>query len=158
MFYLQCYAFFWMILAGYMAYLLVDQKKRMKQINDMIENGHVYEKLLAALPVKAFSGIFAAVQIILMAADGFGFLLAYSYIPLVRWQRWLFVLIVCFYIAESLNSFAHIKKIRRIFEGRRSFNLLARYMRYRTQRGSIAAYVSTYGKCLVSVNLFLHVC
>ena len=145
-------------MSGYLAYNLVDQKKRIKQANDLLENGHIYEAMLAALSPQVLVGVFAAIQLFIIIIDAYGFLLAASYVPLTNWQRFLFMAVISCYIIESLNGFFHLKKIRRIFaEKTEPIKLMARYARFLAVADSPAAYISSYGKCLIAVNLFLRV-
>ena len=155
-FWLQCYAFFWMLLTGYMSFTLLDKKRRIDKANDLLENGHIYETLLASLSPQILVGILVAMQLFMVAVDLYGFLLAVSYVPFAKWQELLFGAVVICDVYESLKTFFTLKKFRRIFNSADPFKLLARYMRYYTYIGSATGYVSTYGKCFIAVNLFLH--
>ena len=154
---LQCYAFFWMLIAGYTAYNLLDRQRRIKRADDMIENGHIYDNLLAVMSPRVFIGIFVAMELVVVAVDLYGFLLALSYIEAPEWQQFVLAGIVVCYLFECLRNFSYIKKFPRVFERPEPIKTLARYLRRTLQADNIATYISYYGKCLVAVKLFLAV-
>ena len=156
MFWLKCYAFFWLALTGYMAYAVANHRRRVKQINDLTENSHIYEAMLAALSPHVLVGILAAVNLFVIVIDTYGFMLAYSYVPMKMWHTLAFVIILAGYVLETMNGFVHLKKMRRIFNCNAPFRVLARYSRFTLNAANPTRYVSAYGRCLVAVNLFLY--
>ena len=155
---LQCYALVWMLITSYNAYCMLDRQRRVKRANDIIENGHIYDRLLAVMSPRVFVGIFVAMELVVIAVDLYGFLLAVTYIEAPRWQHFALAAIVACYLYECMRSFTYIRKFPRILERTNEpMKTLARYLRLTLCADSIATYVSYYGKCLVAVKLFLAV-
>ena len=154
---LLSYAFFWMLLAAYMAYTTLDYQKRLQRANDMVENGHIYEKILAVVSPQVLIGVLVAVELFVVAVDAYGFLLAGVYTPLFDWQKFLFGAVLVAYACECLRNFSHLRKFPRIFERPEPFMIMARYLRFCTTIGHLSTYVANYGKCFIAVRLFLTV-
>ena len=152
---LQCYAFLWMILSGYTAYGMLDPQKRIKRADDMEENGHIYESMMAAISPHIMVGVLTAMELFVVAVDLYGFWLAFFYVPLVKWQTFLFGVVVLCYLTECMRNFSYLKKFKRAFEKPNPFRILARYLRRTVTAAHPSAYVASYGKCFASVKLFL---
>ena len=156
MFWLYVFAVAWVLESGFMAYTVMNQAARLKEIDELMENVKSIEAMLEdASPRELFGGT-AFLQLILAGFDFAGFAVAYSYLNLSGALLWIFVAIVCCYCFDILNDFVHIRKLQRLFETTNDpLPVVSRYLKYCISATSPAAYVGAYGKCLIAVNLLL---
>jgi len=153
---LKCYGFMWLLICAYHAVSLADLERRQKRLKAMEDNVHIYETMLQSVSPGILSGLFAAVEIVTIGLDFVGFALAYAYVPLKSYTLAAFALFMAAYMIHTGIELIHLKRIRRVFGGSlRPFAILARYLR-RHLIPSAWTYLAVYGRCLVSVQLFLN--
>ena len=155
MIWIQGYAFVWMLLGIYRAFLTADRGQRLRRVDMLVENAHTYEIMLMGLSPRIFVGVLTAVELMVIAFDTYGFLLALSYLSPLNWQKLVFFVVVLCFIIDALVNLTTVKKLSRILTKPAPFLLLARYMRRYFTESSVTACVSSYGRCFIAVKLFL---
>lgn len=156
MLFLQCYALVWLALSAYNSWSFVAPERRRKRLEEMGDSSHMYETMMQAISPNVLVGLFAGLEFLVAAFEIAGFALAYAYVPLTEYLAAALYVIFGAYVMQSALELRRLKIINRIFkQGKRPFALLYRYLRLQLEPTPLACF-ATYGKCLVALQLFLH--
>ena len=150
-----CYSFLWLVYCSYNAYTMINHERQLKRLQEMANNGHMYEIVLQAMSPRTFMGLFMGSHLLIMLLELGGFALAYAYISFNSALLATYAAVLSIYIIQAIIEIRRIKKTRRIFTDKsQPFVLLARYFRFQINTSTVM-YLSAYGKCFVAVQLFL---
>ncbi len=158
MFWLQCFAGLWMAYSAYRAYDVMDEGQRLARVDDMVAEVEEQKIVLEMMPLETLLGVLSVFQVLLVGFDLLGLALAHEHLAMQGWRIWAFSVIVGCWLAEMTQSFWRIRKFQRLCDKDGDpFPIIARYCRYCVLKESPLTYISVYGKCFASVNLFLGV-